>query len=64
MAEAGLGAAILPRSLVLAQRSPKTRALRIVEPAMSRQIAIITLRGRKLSPAAARLAQLIRRILR
>lgn len=64
MAQAGLGAAILPRSLVVAQRSPKTRALRIVEPAMSRQIAIITLRGRKLSPAAARLAQLIRRILR
>lgn len=64
MAEAGLGAAILPRSLVLAHRSPKTRALRIVEPAMSREIAIITVRGRKLSPAAARLADLIRRILR
>jgi DNA-binding transcriptional LysR family regulator len=64
MAEAGLGAVILPRSLVLAHRSPKTRPLKIVEPAMSRQIAIITLRGRSLSPAAARLAQLIRRILR
>jgi DNA-binding transcriptional LysR family regulator len=64
MAEAGLGAAILPRSLVLAHRSRKTRALRILEPAMSRQISIITLRGRKLTPAAARLAQLIGRIVR
>jgi DNA-binding transcriptional LysR family regulator len=64
MAEAGLGAVILPRSLILAHKSRSTQALRIVEPAMHRQIAIITLRGRALSPAAARLAQLIRELIR
>ena len=63
MAEAGLGAVILPRSLVMAHRSPTTQALQIVEPAMSRQIAIVTLRGRALSPAADRLAQLIRELI-
>ena len=59
-AEAGLGSAILPRS-VLPQRLPTAvRALRIVEPMMSRQIAIITLKGQSLPPAAARLAELLR----
>jgi DNA-binding transcriptional LysR family regulator len=64
MAEAGLGAVILPDSLVMAHRSPATQALRIVEPHMSREIAIVTLRSRSLSPAAARLAQLIRELIR
>jgi DNA-binding transcriptional LysR family regulator len=63
MAEAGLGAVILPRSLVVAHQSLTTMALQIIEPAMSRQIAIVTLRGRSLSPAAARLAQLIRELM-
>ena len=62
MVEAGLGAVILPSSLVQARRSPKTQALRIVDPTMSRQVAIITRRGRSLSPAAGRLAQLIREL--
>ena len=63
MVEAGLGAVVLPRSLVMAHKSPATRALQIVEPEMSRQIAIVTLRGRSLSPAAGRLAQLIRELI-
>ncbi|MEO8159115.1 MAG: LysR substrate-binding domain-containing protein [Betaproteobacteria bacterium] len=63
MAEAGLGAVILPESLVMAHRSLATHALRIVEPQMSRKIAIVTLRSRSLSPAAARLAQLIRELI-
>jgi DNA-binding transcriptional LysR family regulator len=60
MAEAGLGTAILPRSAIRGAHAPSTKALRIVEPAMSRQMAIVTARGRPLSPAAGRLAQLIR----
>lgn len=63
MAEAGLGAAILPRSVVRTARAPSTRTLKIVEPAMARQIAIITVRGRSLSPAASRLAQLVREMI-
>ncbi|WP_179284162.1 LysR family transcriptional regulator [Bordetella genomosp. 10] len=60
MAEAGLGTAILPRSVIKGNRTPATRAVRIVEPEIFRQIAIVTAHGRRLLPAAARLAQLIR----
>lgn len=60
MAEAGLGAAILPMSVIRGSRARTVRALPIVAPKLVRQIAIITLAGRTLSPAAARLCQLIR----
>jgi DNA-binding transcriptional LysR family regulator len=63
MAEAELGAVILPQSLVLAHKPSRTQALQIVEPELKRQIAIVTLRGRSLSPAADRLAQLIRELI-
>lgn len=63
MAEAGLGAAILPRSALPAVASPSTRTLRITSPTMKRQIAIIQARGQTLSPAAARLAELIRMLI-
>ncbi len=61
MAEAGLGVAILPEYGLPAQRSKDVRIVRIVEPRLSRQVAIISLRGQTLSPTAARLADLIRR---
>ena len=60
MAEAGLGAAIMARSMLPQQPSEKARALRIVKPEMERQIAIIRASNRELTPAPARLAELIK----
>jgi len=58
MAEHGLGVAILPK-VSLPDRMPGSlRALRIIDPPLGRQLAVITLRGRILSPAAARLVPL------
>ena len=62
-ASASLGAAILPKIAVPSVVSPELQVLRIVEPVMTREIAIITLRGQTLSPAAARLASLVPRLL-
>ncbi|GAC1340396.1 MAG: LysR family transcriptional regulator [Acetobacteraceae bacterium] len=59
-AEVGLGSAILPKSVLPARLHRSVRALRIIEPTMTRQIAIITLKGQSLPPAAARLAELLR----
>ncbi len=61
-AGAGLGAAILPRIAVPTTADRELQILRIVEPTMTREIAIITLRGQTLSPAAARLAGLVPRL--
>ncbi|MCB4771499.1 LysR family transcriptional regulator [Ancylobacter sp. Lp-2] len=58
MAEAGLGAAILPASSLIRAQSPTARIVRI-EPAIRRKMALITLPDTKLSPAAARLADKI-----
>lgn len=52
MIEAGLGVGILPS--VAVPRRASFRAVRIVRPVMKRTIAIITIRGHSLSPAAAR----------
>lgn len=60
MANAGLGAAVLPAVVLPDQPHPDTHEMLIIEPTMSRQVAIITLKGRALSPAASRLAQLVR----
>lgn len=56
MAEAGLGVGVLPAVGV----PPHTglKAVRIVRPALSRTIAVITIRGHTLSPAAARLVDM------
>ena len=56
MAEAGLGVAILPRIAI--PRKTLLKAVRITGPAISRTIAVITIRGHSLSPAAARLVDL------
>lgn len=56
MAEAGLGIAVLPR-IAIPRKTP-LKAVRITGPAISRTIAIITIRGHSLSPAAARLVDL------
>jgi DNA-binding transcriptional LysR family regulator len=56
MAEAGLGVAVLPRIAI--PRKTLLKAVRITGPAISRTIAVITIRGHSLSPAAARLVDL------
>jgi DNA-binding transcriptional LysR family regulator len=52
MAEAGLGVGVLP-GVAVPPRTP-LKTLRITRPVMNRTIAVITIRGHKLSPAAAR----------
>ena len=52
MAEAGLGVALLPALGVHLERHPHLRSLRLPGKMFSRQIALIRLRGKTLSPAA------------
>lgn len=59
MAAAGLGVAILPQVGVPAMLDPRLRVVPIVDPPLSREICIITLRGRALPPAALRFATLL-----
>jgi len=59
MAEAGIGAAILPASSLTKATAPSARILEIVKPTFERKMALITLPGQTLSPAAARLAEKI-----
>jgi len=56
MAEAGLGVALLPRIAI--PRKTALKAVRIINPTLSRTIAVVTIRGHSLSPAAARLVEL------
>ena len=63
MAGAGLGAAILPKVVLPHVIDKRTYALRIVSPAMTREVAIITVRGQSLSPASLRVAQLIKQLI-
>lgn len=63
MASAGLGAAILPKVVLPPVIDKSTYALRIVSPAMTREVAIITIRGQSLSPASMRLAQLMKQLI-
>jgi DNA-binding transcriptional LysR family regulator len=61
LSEAGLGVAILPESVLRTlMRTDSVALLKVVEPEMARQVAIITLKGQGLSPAAGRRAQMIR----
>lgn len=61
MAEAGLGAALLPKISV----PPRTsmQAVPVTGPSLTREICIVTLRGQSLSPAAARLASFVERLI-
>ncbi len=61
MAEAGLGAAILPKISMPLRTC--LQAVPVIDPQMIRQISIITLRGQALSPAAARLASFVERLI-
>lgn len=61
MAEAGLGVALLPR--VALPRHVGLKVVRVTAPVLSRTIAIVTIRGHTLSPAAARLVELCDRMI-
>ncbi|QCP55011.1 LysR family transcriptional regulator [Trinickia violacea] len=63
MSNAGLGVAVLPEVVLPEKKTPGVDTLLIVEPPLQRQVAIITVRGRTLSPAAARLAQIVRQLI-
>lgn len=55
---AGLGVAVLPKVVIPTKLGSRLHAVPIVEPDLSRELAIVTLRGQALSPAAQRLADL------
>lgn len=61
MAAAGLGAAIVPRIAVPAIPDPRLVAVPIVDPPLSREICIVTMRGQVLSPIATRLVAMLQR---
>lgn len=63
MASEGLGAAILPKVALPPVIDKRTYSLRIVSPAMTREVALITVRGQSLSPASQRLAQLMKQLI-
>jgi DNA-binding transcriptional LysR family regulator len=60
MASSALGVAILPRVALPGSLNGALRAVRIVDPPLARQLALITLRGHSLSPAASKLVPLFR----
>ena len=63
MANTGLGVAILPGVALPSKIDSATHALRIVNPSLSRRVALITARGQSLSPASLRLAELLRQLI-
>ena len=63
MASTGLGAAILPGVALPGKIDSAMHALRIVNPSLSRRVALITARGQALSPASMRLAELLRQLI-
>ena len=64
MAEAGLGVAVQPASRLEKANLKATRIVDLVEPAIMRSMALITLRHQRLSPAAQSLADKIIRDVR
>jgi DNA-binding transcriptional LysR family regulator len=63
MASAGLGAAVLPNIVIPAMLDPSVQKLRIVDPPLVRELAVVTLPGQSLSPAASRLIELLRQMM-
>lgn len=63
MATAGLGAAILPKVALPPRVDASTYVLRIINPVLTRQVSVITVRGQKLSPASLRLVQLLKQLM-
>jgi DNA-binding transcriptional LysR family regulator len=63
MAAAGLGVAIVPRIALPQREDPRLRAVPIVDPPMSREICVITLRGQALPPVALRFVTMLQAML-
>ncbi|MCG6122582.1 MAG: LysR family transcriptional regulator [Microvirga sp.] len=61
MVKAGLGIAILPSSVARNVQCRSVRVLKISHPGVEREVALITVRGQRLSPASSHLAALIKR---
>ncbi|MDB5872057.1 MAG: LysR family transcriptional regulator [Ramlibacter sp.] len=59
LVEAGLGVTILPLMSVPQERSPKYQVAHLLAPAIVREICLVTLKGKTLSPAARQCAELI-----
>jgi DNA-binding transcriptional LysR family regulator len=59
MAASGLGVSVLPASILAHANHPNLVARRLVRPTVARDIAVVTKRGRSLSPAAAAFAGLL-----
>jgi DNA-binding transcriptional LysR family regulator len=64
MAAAGIGVAILPRMALRLAGNRDVQFLPIVDPVITRDIGIITLRGRTLSPMASRMVTIVKEVLR
>ena len=64
LAEAGLGATLLTESVARTVRSDAVQSMLIVDPPINQQFGIVRRRGQMLSPAAARLVELIRSMTR
>ena len=63
MASTGLGAAILPAIALPKKIEASLYALKIINPSMTRRVAVVTARGQSLSPASLRLVELLRQLL-
>jgi DNA-binding transcriptional LysR family regulator len=61
LVEAGLGVSLLPLMSVPPDRSGKYQVALLKEPAITREICLVTLKGKTLSPAASTCAEMITR---
>ncbi len=61
MVEAGLGISVLPSYILSSTRHSNLHTRKLTEPVVQRQIAIVTRRGRSLSPSAHAFVELARR---
>lgn len=64
MADCGMGAAIMPSAYASRGAHPERVVLPLVAPKVSRDVALVTKRGRSLSPAAQRLAAVVAQTLK
>jgi DNA-binding transcriptional LysR family regulator len=64
MADCGMGAAIMPSAYAAHRNHPDRIVIPLSAPRVSRDVALVTKRGRSLSPAAQRLAEVLMQVLK
>jgi DNA-binding transcriptional LysR family regulator len=64
MADCGMGAAIMPSAYAAHGHHPDRVVIPLSAPRVSRDVALVTKRGRSLSPAAQRLAEVLMQVLK